>query len=446
MFRRRYVFRSHYTDEQLLSLLDEQPDARLIVSSHLQSCWKCRSRLIDIEDQFRTLTGAWSQAKLHPPTDTEEARNRFLAWANSGSFQFQSPKPGLFRFTALLRAPVMAGVCAILVLGGVTVWELQQHDNPAPLARPIVTSVPLRIDRLSPKIKAVARVEHPVVPVELPRPSTRLVESRHLDVEVEAWWALHRAGACNGEPIEIHPTDDGKILVSGIVPTRRRRRELTAALEKNSESEFVRIELETAEELPVVRNGASLARATTPVQRSGPPAAPSEFQIAAAALLRRMYPTDTAIQIRTRLVEIGNRAIRRSEDSAAEAMAIRRLGTRFRNDAATDLSAQSRQLLEVMAREHLLALRSHLAELDGLLAPILSSEAPEPGGAVLGLDLTAAIEQLRILIQGSLSGNSSSLGSPAKVSREIAGLSAHLTAELSDVDSAIARVFLKQPR
>jgi hypothetical protein len=449
VFRKLYVFRKHYTDEQLLAFLDEGHDTRLTVSTHLQSCWKCRSRLIEVEDQFQTLKSAWRQAMLNRPAEVEEARNRFLAWTSAGSFEFRGRTAWRVKFMSLLRAPIMASVCAMLLFGGVTIWELQQHEDAALPKTRSAAGTARGLDPPGQPVRDVARVVRPVVrpmePVELPPiRSTRLQSTRRgvtqlSETEVAVWWLLHRAGACHGEPVEIRVTDEDRIVISGIVPTRGRRKELDATLEGINHRDLIRIEIESAEDFPPRSGATPLTR--LPVLHSGPPPELSEFQIAAAKVLRGMYPDDTPAETRKRLVEIANRAIRGSEDAIGEALAIRRLGDRFHARAEHNLPAQSRQWLEIMAREHLLALHSHLMKLGNLLAPILSNMASHRATAVASLDLSAAVERLRVLVQGSLLGNSSSLGSTAEVSREIVDLSEFLLADLSDPDSAAVRVF-----
>jgi hypothetical protein len=214
---------------------------------------------------------------------------------------------------------------------------------------------------------------------------------------------------------------------------------LDALEEINNNGEFVRIRLEAAENLRLAR-GAVPVGALTP-QRSGPRTGDSEFQHAAKAALRSLYPIDTDEEARHRLVGISNHAIRRSEDAIAEAWALRRLGERFHDGASRTLSPQSRQLLEFMAREHLLTLRSQVTELDSLLNAMLSRIGFERAPVASPAERFAAVERLRILVQTALVGGSSALGSPAEVSREIAALSKFLSADLSDADAAIERMF-----
>ena len=438
------MFRRHYTDEQLLAFLDTELDPvwRALVSRHVKACWICRSRLSDLEDQVQTLSSTWREAGLNQPVEVEQARNRFLAWTRAGAFDFGSG--GWWRFSAILRAPAMAGIGAILLVGGVTVWELQQREKSVlpvdkqPAAgvapRPLATVPPARQPAAE-----VARLERATAPAEIASlPRAGPSESQLLEAEVEAWWLLHRAGACNGEPIEIKRDGENRILIQGIVPTGRRRNELLRSLEEINGREVIRIELDSAESLRPV--SARVAMAALPPQRSGPPAGDSEFQGAARAALRSIYPLDTDEESRRRLVGISNRAIRLSENASAEAWAIRRLGERFHDGASLKLPAQSRQLLETMAREHVLALRGAVADAGALLAPMLSRIAPGEAPPVSPLDLFSGVERLRILVQTSLIGNSPAPGPPAEASLEIAALTKSLAADLSDLDAAVARI------
>jgi len=178
--------------------------------------------------------------------------------------------------------------------------------------------------------------------------------------------------------------------------------------------ELVRMEVEAAEDLKATSDAVPLT--TLAPQRSGPPENDSEFQIAAGAALRSMYPLDTPEQGRRRLMGVTSRAVRGSENAITEAWAIRRLESRFHGAAELKPSTQSRHLLETMATEHLLALRSHIAELDELLAPILSRMATEEPLTTPPPGLFAAVERLRLLVQGAFVGHSAPPGSPAEVS------------------------------
>jgi hypothetical protein len=94
-----------------------------------------------------------------------------------------------------------------------------------------------------------------------------------------------------------------------------------------------------------------------------------------------------------------------------------------------------------MVKEHLLALHSHASELNSFLSPILFRIAPAQNSLATPLDLFATVERLRVLVQTSLAGDSSLLGSPAEVSGEIGSLTQFLSDDLADTDVVLARMF-----
>jgi hypothetical protein len=227
--------------------------------------------------------------------------------------------------------------------------------------------------------------------------------------------------------------------VHGLVASRKRRRELAAALKEEIAPQLIRIELRTPEDAAADSNFLSSAISPPPI--ASPPNRDLGFRRAVAAALRDAYPLDTPEEGRHRLVGLANRAVRQAEDAIAEAWAIRRLGERFHGEGSVNLSAHSRRLFETMVKEHLAALHSHATELNSFLSPILFRIAPEQHSLATPIDLFATVERLRLLVQTSLAGDSSLLGSPAEVSGEIASLSQFLSDDLADVDVVLARMF-----
>jgi hypothetical protein len=438
------MFKRHCSDERLLALLDAKPGdaSRRIITRHLQSCWKCWERLCELENEHQS--GAWGDRGLVSSREVEIARTRFLAWTRTQAFEFPRDMRFGMRLPAVFRAPAMAAVGAFLLIGGVTVWHLQvdKPEQPQALKQALPGSGPRPIDRAQPRtqpLKEVARLDHATLAVELPVPQPPgPTVAQLLETEVEVWWLLHRAGACHGEPIEVTRHGD-HIVVHGLVASRKRRRELAAILKDEINSQLIRIELRTAEDLAAENK--TLASAASAPQLSSPQNRDNGFRRAVAAAVRDAYPLDTAEEARHRLVGLANRAIRRAEDAIAEAWAIRRIGERFHGERNVNLSVQSRRLIESMVKEHLEVLHSHATELHSFLSPILFRIAPEQHSLATPLDLFATVERLRLLVQTSLAGDSSPLGSPAEVSGEIASLSQFLSDDLADIDVVLARMF-----
>jgi hypothetical protein len=177
------------------------------------------------------------------------------------------------------------------------------------------------------------------------------------DMEVQALAGLHRARACLGEPIEISATDDGWVLVRGVVDTGQRREEIRAAL---SGLPSVRIEIDLFSNAPP--DAASPAAAALPAAAD---AAPSLFEKLADARL----PNE-------RVSEVSGALLGLSEDWLAEAWALRKLGEAFPEDRISRLSPASRKLLAQMASEHGAALAARLAECQTELGRYLAVERP----------------------------------------------------------------------
>ena len=437
------MFKRHCSDERLLAMLDAETDtaSRRGITRHLQSCSKCRARFCELENEFRSLSRSWGDTGLISSREVEQARNRFLAWTRTQAFEFRRDMRLRMRLSAIFRVPAMATVGAFLLIGGVTVWKLEmQKPEAPPVAKQVLTSSePRPIERAQLRthsLKEVARLDRAVAPIEFPQSGPTAAQL--LEAEVEVWWLLHRAGACRGEPIEVTTRGD-HIVVHGLVASRKRRQELAATLKEGIGSQLIRIELRTAED--VTADSKPLASAISALQIASPPNRDLGFRRAVAAALRDAYPLDTAEEARHRLVGLANRAVRQAEDAIAEAWAIRRIGERFHGEESVNLSAHSRRLFETMVKEHLTTLHAHATELNSFLSPILFRIAPEEHSLVTPLDLFATVERLRVLVQTSLAGDSSRLGSPAEVSGEIASLSQFLSDDLADVDVVLARMF-----
>jgi len=444
------VLGRHCSDERLLALLDEglDPTSNVMIPRHLRSCRICLERLKELDDQIHTLSSAWQQADLIPPSEIEQARNRFLAWTRTGPVELGHHKWQWLRLWSTFRVPAIAGMSALVLIAGATAWRFDRVE-------PVASTAPgksIATTRARPPFVPFQPQSTPtqeVAPPEPAEPADVVTESpvlqpagpthkQLLETEIEVWWLLHRAGACNGEPIEVATINERRIFVHGVVASRARQQELASALRKLSGRESIRFKLEAAEDVRVVTNSRPLAIPLS--QRPAPSDSDLEFQRAAANSLRGMYPLDTSNQTHQRLVGITNRAIWHVERATMEAWAIRRLRDRFR-DTGPQLSARSRQVLETMTVEHVQALHSLIVELTGLLEPLLSTMVAEEPPSIPSRDLLDSVERLRQLVETAFVGDSSSLGSPAKVSGEITSLDKLVSNELSDGDAVVARMF-----
>jgi hypothetical protein len=243
-----------------------------------------------------------------------------------------------------------------------------------------------------------------------------------VDDEMAARFALHQIGADLGEQIEIQrdvARRKPQIIVSGLLESGDRKRQLLSALE---EIPHLEVDLETPEE--ATRN------------RKKSPPAPS----ASAGDTEQVVSTQSAIE--KQLLEyfgssanveaFSRQAFSIAEALMAEAWALRHLDERYPEADRADLSAPSRQLLELMIRDHRRALGQRTKELNGLLDPLLSGIAAPVATSAANekplLSTFANAQQIESLTLGLLAGSE-----PASRPSDQAG-----SVELSAVMSARA--------
>ena len=224
--------------------------------------------------------------------------------------------------------------------------------------------------------KAVTRVsESNAAPPEIVRPFAPRIDRAALTrMEIEVRYALHHANACLGEPIEVvqnTEANDSYLEVRGLVETQARKEELLAAL---SDLPSVRIILQTAEE----------ARATlkSPMGSSGPARVSvqdnsfraSHRQLAIQSALAKVLanePNESDLSMARRVAAFSTHAVSLSQSALSEAWALRRLAEWYDKDDRSGLQPQSKWLLEVMIRDHMINLARDIRQVRGLLDPVL---------------------------------------------------------------------------
>ncbi len=254
-------------------------------------------------------------------------------------------------------------------------------------------AVPLQ--RLTPTVfQPDATLAAPVVRAAVPRsgaiarpPSTPTVAEAHTDpaaletAEIDAYYVLHRAGACLGEPIEVARDAAGYIQVRGLATAPERKAELLNSLAQLKSASWVRVDLRTVEEAAV--EVLSPAVPTRQVTHTSASALPIQDQ------LERFFRDrgDPKNGGRGRqITELTNEAASASDKALAHAWALRRLAERYGGKQEALLRPQSRWLLEAMLRDHLTALRARSDRTQRLLEPVLALVAGESMPPTAGED------------------------------------------------------------
>jgi hypothetical protein len=200
---------------------------------------------------------------------------------------------------------------------------------------------------------------HPDLPAGMAAPSTIAPPAPVPTIgdELHVWAALHQAGADLGDPIEVSRTD-AEILITGVGIPPQRQREIQDAIGSQSH---------------VVVRFSDSAPATVRAER---PAAASPPGVELRQLQARLADK---IGGRANFEQLASDIFDLSEPMMSRAYALRRLAQRFPTQVESQLSAQDRQILRQLTREHTAALRQQTAELDRLLKPVLGS-----GGSATG--------------------------------------------------------------
>ncbi|HLJ49144.1 MAG TPA: RNA polymerase sigma factor [Bryobacteraceae bacterium] len=284
-------------------------------------------------ENFELLAGDLSDVKVSANSDSVELDTPFAgvtiekaSWHTSAGFVVLGEREYLFTETA---------------------FELIRPEN-SPLAEP------------------VPMTENHVDTSSLPTPGTATPPSAkpHLeDVELECRYELHRLGSDVGAPIGVRREDSPvpSVVVSGVVPSEQRRREIQNALASLGS---VRFELKTEDEL--VLEAPPPAQSSTEI-RMASARSPIEKQL----LEFFKHPAD--VERFTRDILTSN------EELMAHAWALHRLSDRYPSQSLASLNPDSQHKLQEMIADHRRDVRRALGELSARIEPVLHVFAePEP--------------------------------------------------------------------
>lgn len=253
----------------------------------------------------------------------------------------------------------------------------------------------------------LADLAPPASPIPLPRLATppralspAFSEADVVAAEVEVLFALHRLGACLGQPIEVVRDDGRQIKVQGLAETVEQREEIVEALRGIP---FVKIGIRTPEDdrMEAAASTSGVQEdAEVPDASSPEPAAPLRARISNLPiqdLLERYFaeePGSTSPQyendpatVKARIAELSRKVIADSESAWDEGWALRRLAEWDRTLGPKQLRYSSQALVELMVRDHMNALRAKLEGTRNLVEPILSRFLAEKSALAEGKQL-----------------------------------------------------------
>lgn len=189
------------------------------------------------------------------------------------------------------------------------------------------------------------------------------------DRELQVRYALHRIGACLGDPIEVEVPADGQVTVRGLVDEESR---LEAIRQTLRELPYVRIEVRVAP------GGSGSADDTAAGEQSGAGLRPRHLVVGEKVLIEEqlaswLRQSHREAELPARVVQLANDATLATAGVLAHAWAVRRLHAAFPAQRAAQLRPPARWILEDMLQDHLSGVRERAETVLHILEPILDT-------------------------------------------------------------------------
>jgi anti-sigma factor RsiW len=349
---------NHPEQSLLLRYIDgELPGRRSrAVQRHLEACWECRTELEELQETVaecmryrkQILAEGLPAAPQQWPDiyrefdriDAHTARRAFFPW----------------------RWGVAAAVAALAVAGTLyyKVHEapLGNLGNTNSAASSKITEPPIRNSTESGavSVEVPPRSAVPSRPAAIVPGPTASISDELLVMSV-----LHGIGADLGDPVQVS-LSDGRVQVNGVGVAPERKRKILAALEP----------------LPnVTRNFSDPPLA--PLPNDAPPpndtAQSPAAQSAAASTAPGVFQSRLEAQLGGRgpVDRFTGQILNWNESAMAHAYALHLLAQKFPPDGSiASMSEHDRAILRGLARDHLVALATPLADFDRVLVPVLT--------------------------------------------------------------------------
>jgi hypothetical protein len=355
----------HAEFEQLLLLVDASALTRATrsVRRHVATCWKCRTRLEELQETVREFARYHEKVVLPnlPPAprawpdlrrrmqETDESSQIFSLWTRVSSY-FSLPAPLARR---LLLGIFVIGCCALA-------FSIATRKKPeSPPVKPAASATR--------EVPAPRPAEHSSTIAPTP---SRLGNLASADSEVQVFRVLHEIEADLGDPVEVSRTASGEIKVVGTGVSAARQEEIRGAVRAipNVISEWhdspVRPESRGRDAKPI-----SLETTRNPFE----------------AILRPIAPSWESFS---------NQALDESDAILARAYALRTLENHFPDQRRVKLAPEDRSALDQISSAHFMAFGDHVRRLDAILAPVFETlHASQPELSQAHPDFLAAAQR-----------------------------------------------------
>ncbi|MDE0105019.1 MAG: hypothetical protein OXN89_21780 [Bryobacterales bacterium] len=197
-------------------------------------------------------------------------------------------------------------------------------------------------------------------PATQPEPNPKQFASLDLrTTETRLRLALHQAGACLGEPVEVVRSGGGALTVRGIVGTSEMKDAILAELQRAETPGWVAVDIRTRGEA-IAASGAQVEVDESPTQASSETARPTDRAVRALPLfadLTAYFRMDAAPRspesVGNDLTQFAREAVERADDLLRRAWALKRLVEHYGPVSQGAISPEARALVGAMIRDHL---------------------------------------------------------------------------------------------
>jgi hypothetical protein len=386
----------HAEFEQLLLLIDASAPTRATRSlrRHVAACWKCRTRLEELEETVREFARYHEKVVLPnlPPApqawpdlrrrmqEADQSSQMFGLWTRVSSY-FSMPAPLARR---LLLGILVVGCCA---LAFTIATRKKPAESPAvkpaaPVSRAVSPASPL--EHISKIVPALPKLDKPSL----------------ADSEVQVFGVLHEIEADLGDPVEVSRTASGEIKVVGTGVSAARQEEIRGAVRAipNVNTEWHDSPVRPESRLRNAKS-VSLEAARNPFEGILQPVAPD-------------------------WESFSNRVLDESDAILARAHALRTLEEHFPDQRRARLAPEDQNTLDQILSAHFIAFGSHVRTLGAILAPVFPSR-PEPGQA--HPDMLAAAQRVDRVVS-IIFGGAATTETPSQVLADLSQAAADLNA------------------
>ncbi len=373
------------------------------VRRHVQSCWKCRLRLSEMEGCILQMTKLFTEEPLLDSGRIADARQKLdsrmrLAKAESGF----APRRNFLQIAWSRRIATAASLLLLAGIGAASFLiltpRLPKAASPLPARRempsPRKPAVPVPV----PAVHASPRPEVPVHAAPVGRALEMVQEPASLLMaELHAYYALHLAGSCRNELVEVVREPNG-VEIRGVISTAARRERVQELVAETGDAARIAVHLQTIDEAIAQAPAAKVPEVPDGIVRQ------SKLPVEDLVIGRQSGTPGGAVDQRA-LAAASQEAVTRAEEAIAEAFALRKLAERFGKAPAGADDARVGPILAVMVKDHLTAMNQQIDLCNRAIAPVTNLAPPvvvpgkasglsQPADAVAAKDWNQATEEL----------------------------------------------------